>query len=50
MNEAHQMHAELLPALQHFIPRTVYQDSRRLNTLAWAIVGLCLTQKTHLSA
>ena len=45
MNEAkHPMHDDLLKALLPIIPRTVYQDVRRLNTLVWAIVGLCLTQ------
>ncbi len=43
MNEAHQMHHDLLPALLPIIPRTTYQDIRRLNTLVWAVVGLCLT-------
>ncbi len=42
MNEAHQMHDDLLNALLPIIPRTAYQDIRRLNTLVWAIVGLSL--------
>jgi hypothetical protein len=50
MNEAHQMHHDLLHALLPIIPRTTYQDSRRLNTLVWAIVGLCLTHTVRLSA
>ena len=43
MNEAYKMHEELLHALLPIIPRTAYQDLRRLNTLVWAMVGLCLT-------
>ena len=50
MNEAKQMHDALLNALLPIIPRTVYQDSRRLNTLAWAIVGLYLTHSVRLGA
>jgi len=50
MNEAHQMHHDLLPALLPIIPRTTYQDIRRLNTLVWAVVGLCLTHTVRLSA
>ena len=49
-NEANPMHDDLLKALLPVIPRTVYQDRRRLNTLVWAIVGLCLTQTVHFSA
>jgi hypothetical protein len=40
MNEAKQMHDDLLNAFLPIIPRTVYRDIRRLNTLVWAIVGL----------
>jgi len=50
MNEARQMHDHLVNALLPIIPRSVYQDRRRLNTLVWAIVGLCLTQTVHFSA
>jgi hypothetical protein len=50
MTEAEAMYAELLHTLQHLIPRTTYQESRRLNTLVWAITGLCLTQTVRLSA
>ncbi len=50
MNEAHQRHNDLLNALLPIIPRTTYQDIRRLSTLAWAIVGLYLTHTVHLSA
>jgi hypothetical protein len=50
MNEARQMHDHLMNALLPLLPRTVYQDRRRLDTLVWAIVGLCLTQTVHFSA
>jgi hypothetical protein len=50
MNEAYRMHNDLLHALLPIIPRTTYQDIRRLNTLVWAIVGLCMTHTVRLSA
>jgi hypothetical protein len=50
MNEAHQMHDDLLNALLPIIPRTAYQDIRRLNTLVWAIVALSLTHTVRLEA
>lgn len=50
MNEARQMYDHLVKALFPLIARTVYQDRRRLNTLAWAMVGLCLTRTVHFSA
>src|SRR5712692_5828755 len=50
MNEAHQMYDDLLKALSPIFPRTVYQDVRRVRTLAWAITGLCLTHTVRLGA
>jgi hypothetical protein len=50
MTEATHLHAELMHALQHLIPKTTYHDPRRLSTLAWAITGLCLSQTVRLSA
>ena len=50
MTEASQVHEELVQALQPLIPKTTYQDLRRLNTLAWAITGLCLKQTVRLAA
>ncbi len=50
MNEANPMHHDLLHALLPIIPRTTYQNIRRLNTLVWAVVGLCLTHTVRLSA
>jgi hypothetical protein len=50
MSEAKQMHDDLLNGLLPIIPRTTYQDIRRLNTLVWAIVGLYLTHTVRLGA
>jgi hypothetical protein len=50
MNEIEPWHDELVNALLPIIPRTTYQDLRRLNTLAWAITGLCLTNTVRLGA
>ncbi len=50
MTESTQLHAEMLHALQRLIPKTTYHDPRRLDTLAWAITGLCLKQRVRLSA
>jgi hypothetical protein len=36
MNEAHPMYDDLLEALEPILPRTVYQDVRRVRTLACA--------------
>ena len=44
------MHDDLLNTLLPIVPRTVYQDIRRLNNLAWAVTGLCLTHTVRLSA
>jgi hypothetical protein len=50
MNESHRMYEDLLKALEPILPRTVYQDVRRVRTLAWAITGLCLTHTVQLGA
>ena len=50
MTEAHQMYDDLLEALSPILPRTIYQDVRRVRTLAWAITGLCLTHTVRLGA
>ena len=50
MNEAKYLHDDLLNVLLAVIPRTTYQDIRRLNTLVWAIVGLSLTHSVRLGA
>ena len=40
MTEAIDVHEELVQARPFLIPKTIYQDLRRLNTLAWAVTGL----------
>ena len=50
MDEAKRMHDDLLNTLLPIVPRTVYQDIRRLNNLAWAVTGLCLTHTVRLSS
>jgi hypothetical protein len=50
MTEAHQMYEDLLKALSPILPRTVYQDVRRVRMLSWAVTGLCLTQTVRLGA
>jgi hypothetical protein len=50
MNEAQQMHDNLLKTLLPIIPRAAYQDIRRLSRLSWAITGLCLTHTVRLGA
>ena len=50
MSEAKQLHDDLLNALLPLIPRRAYQDMHRLNTLVWAVTGLCLTHTVRLGA
>ncbi len=50
MNEANHLHDDLLHAMLPLIPKSVYQDLRRMNTLAWAVTSLCLTHTVRLSA
>ena len=50
MNEAKQLHDDLLNALLPLIPQRAYQDIHRLNTLVWAVTGLCLTHTVRLGA
>ncbi len=50
MTDAKALHRDLMNALLPHIPRTVYQDIRRVVTLAWAIVGLWLTRTVRLTA
>ena len=50
MTEATHLHDEPMHALQGLMPKTMYQDPRRRNTLTWAITGLCLKQTVHLPA
>ncbi len=48
INEAKVLYDDLLSALQPLLPRSVYQDVRRVRTLAWAVVGLYLTHTVRL--
>ena len=50
MNEAKQMHRELMNAILPVLPRTIYRDIRRVVTLAWAVTGLCRKGTVRLSA
>jgi hypothetical protein len=50
MTDAKALHRDLMKALLTHIPRTVYHDIRRVVTLAWAVVGLCLTRTVRLTA
>ncbi len=50
MNEANHLHDDLLHAMLPLIPKSVYQDLRRMNTLAWAVTSLCLTHTVRLWA
>jgi hypothetical protein len=50
MTDAKALHRELMKALLTHIPRTVYHDIRRVVTLAWAVVGVCLTRTVRLTA
>src|SRR6266542_4508323 len=50
MNEAKQLHRDLMNALLPILPRTIYHDIRRVVTLAWAVTGLCRKGTVRLSA
>src|SRR5215469_12953342 len=50
MSEAKQLYDAILCALSPLLPRSVYQDVRRVRTLAWAMTGLCLRRTVRLSA
>ena len=50
MNEAKQMHRDLMNAILPVLPRTIYGDIRRVVTLAWAVTGLCRKGTVRLSA
>ena len=50
MTDAKALHRDLMKALLTHIPRSVYHDIRRVVTLAWAVVGLCLTRTVRLTA
>jgi len=50
MTDTKALHRDLMKALLTALPRTVYRDIRRVVTLAWAVVGLCLTRTVRLTA
>jgi len=50
INEAKQMHRDLMNALLPILLRAVYHDIRRVVNLIWAIVGLCMTYTVRLEA
>jgi hypothetical protein len=50
MMDSHQMFCTLMQTLLLHLPRSAWGDIRRLVTLAWAVVGLCLSQKASLSS
>lgn len=50
MDEAKQMHRDLMNALLPILARMVYRDIRRVVTLSWAVTGLCRKATVRLSA
>ncbi len=50
MNEAKQIHRDLMNAILPVLPRAIYGDIRRVVTLAWAVTGLCRKGTVRLSA
>lgn len=49
MTDSQQMFGTLMRAFCKHIPRAVFGDIRRLVTLAWAVVGLCLSKTVNFS-
>lgn len=47
MTDSLQLYGTLLAALCEHIPRAIYGDVRRLMVLAWAVVGVCLTETVN---
>jgi hypothetical protein len=50
MNEAKQLHDDLMRALLPIVPRRAYQNIHRLSRLSWAVIGLCLRRTVRLGA
>jgi len=44
------MYADLMNLLLPILPSTIYHDVRRVQTLAWALIGICMTQTVRLGA
>lgn len=47
MTDSLELYGTLLSAFCEHIPRSIYGDVRRLMGLAWAVVGLCLTETVN---
>lgn len=50
MNEGKHMYADLMNLLLPLLLANIYHDVRRVQTLAWALVGICMTQTVRLNA
>jgi len=50
MTDSRQMFRTLMQAFLLHLPRSAWGDIRRLVTLAWAVVGLCLSKSANLSS
>jgi len=50
VNEGKRMYADLMNLLLPILPSNIYHDVRRVQTLAWALVGICMTQTVRLGA
>lgn len=50
MTDSRQMFNTLMQVFLLNLPRSVWGDIRRLITLAWAVVGLCMSKKASLSS
>ena len=50
MTDSRQMFGSLMRAFLLHLPRFVWGDIRRLVTLAWAVVGLCVSKRASLSS
>src|SRR5262245_9082580 len=50
MTDAKALHRDLMNALLPHLSPTIYHDIRRVVTLAWAVVGVCLTRTVRLTA
>jgi hypothetical protein len=47
MTDSLQLYGTLMTAFCKLIPRSIFQDVRRLKVLAWAVVGLCVTKTVN---
>lgn len=49
MGDSMQLFGTLMTAFCKYIPRSIFKDVRRLVVLAWAVVGLCLTESVNIN-